>query len=196
MFCLQCSSPTFRKSLCDFCWNTLRFAKRLTVREVESFPVFTLWEWPLNHPLKALWLQNLKGQEDERAWVDVAELLREFPSPQAPPWGADTLWIPLPSSGKANHALGLARALSRAYGGTLWSGLEITEKDEQKNKSRQERKERKIRPLGRVPCSSFRTVCFVDDIITTGSTFKGAFAALEYPENGLGLALMNRPLSE
>lgn len=155
----------------------------------------------MDHPLKALWLQNLKGVEDYTAWAAIIEILIGPYSPQGTPWDADTLWVPLPSHRANNHAFGIAKALMRANGGTLWDGLKlIVDKDggnvsEQKSKSRLQRANRKVIALGKAPCSSFSTVCFVDDIITTGSTFRGAMEALGYPENGLGLALMDRPLS-
>ena len=194
MFCLQCSKLILHKNFCDSCWEILRVRKFQSVREVDSFPVFTSWIWPVNHPLRALWLQRLKHQEDKRLWMDIAQLLYESNSVQTLPWSKDSLWIPLPSSGLKNHALGFAKALVSVYGGTLWDGLEMATQEEQKNKNRNDRQNRKIRTLGKAPCTSFKTVCLVDDIITTGSTFRGAFAALEYPENGLGIALMDRPL--
>lgn len=193
MFCLQCSKPILRSNFCNECWLRLKQTKKPNIREVSSFPVYTLWQWPMNHPLKALWLQKLKGQEDKFWWSEVAQFFTEYESPLDTPWGQDTLWIPLPSQKATNHALGFAQALLEIYGGTLWNGLEIIETNtEQKTKTRQERAERHIKCLGKPPCTSFRAVCLVDDIITTGSTFRGAFAALEYPENGLGLAVMDR----
>lgn len=195
MFCLQCSKWTFKKSLCPTCWERLRSTKQSFIREVDSFPIYTTWTWPMNHQLKALWLQRLKGEEKTEKWMDIVKLLQEEFSPQGWPWGPNSLWIPLPSSGPLNHALGLAKAMASIYGGTVWDGLEITQKDQQqKNKSRLERQNRLIKTRGKPPCTSFKTVCLVDDIITTGSTFRGAFAALEHPENGLGIALMDRPL--
>ena len=195
MFCKQCGKLTFKKSLCDQCWQRLRETTHFHSREVDGLSIFTLWKWPVNHPLKALWLQNLKGIEGERAWIEFAELVQQGFARGALPWDRNTLWIPLPSSGPRNHALGLAKALAMAYGGTVWDGLEITsEERQQKNKTRSERQKRHILTKGRPPCSSFKTVCLVDDIITTGSTFRGAFSALEHPKNGLGIALMDRPL--
>ena len=196
MFCLQCSKPIFHQSLCEECWNILRQTKKRNIREVDSFPVFTFWSWPMNHPLKALWLQKLKGQEDEKIWFDVVELLLEDSSPQKLPMDIGTLWIPLPTSKTKNHALGLAKALQYFYGGTLWDGLKVQTETEQKEKTKAERQKRVIFPLGKPPCTSFKTVCFIDDIITTGSTFRGALMALGYPENGLGIALMDRPLKK
>ncbi len=198
MLCLQCSRWSYKKSLCNICWERLRSTKQLFIREVDSFPIYTMWTWPMNHQLKALWLQRLKGQEDVSPWKSIVGLVQELRSPQELPWGASTLWIPLPSSGVRNHALGLAKGLMQVYGGTLWDGLEITVLDhsrvEQKSKNRIERQNRVIKSRGRPPCTSFKTVCLVDDIITTGSTFRGAFTAIGHPENGLGIALMDRPL--
>lgn len=151
----------------------------------------------MNHQLKALWLQNLKGEEKMTQWLDAVQLAREasLEKPLKLPLTKDTLWIPLPSSGLRNHALGLAKALAYVYGGTLWDGLEITkDQEQQKNKTKTERQNRLVKTKGKPPCTSFKTVCLVDDIITTGSTFRGAFAAIEHPENGLGIALMDRPL--
>lgn len=155
----------------------------------------------MNHQLKALWLQNLKGSESSKAWLDIAEMFLEPYSPQGSPWSHETLWIPLPTHRPQNHAYGLAKALALLFGGTLWDGLSLIEEPknqdltEQKNKSLAQRRNRQIIRLGNLPCSSFKTVCLVDDIITTGSTFKAAFAALGYPNNGLGIAVMDRPLS-
>lgn len=191
MHCLQCTKIIFNNSLCNRCWLRLKETIQPNTREVDSFAVHTVWQWPRNHQLKALWLQNLKGEERITPWLDVVRLAN-------PPFTDSVLWIPLPSSGLHNHALGLASAFAFTYGGTLWDGLEITEEQrlakQQKNKTKAERQNRVIKTRGKAPCTSFKTVCLVDDIITTGSTFRGAFTAIGHPENGLGIALMDRPL--
>lgn len=195
MFCKQCGKITLKNSLCNQCWRRLRETTYSYSRDVNGLPIFTLWQWPVNHSLKALWLQNLKGNESEKLWFEIAEVVHQALNVNLYSLDKKTLWIPLPSSGPRNHALGLAKALAIVYGGTVWDGLEITpEEQHQKDKTRFERQKRHILTKGRPPCSSFKTVCLVDDIITTGSTFRGAFSALEHPKNGLGIALMDRPL--
>ncbi len=108
------------------------------------------------------------------------------------------IFIPIPSSTGRKHSELLAKALSEWTGLEMLNGLDISGKERQPGKSKQDRKARKIEFKSeeiKKFLLSYKTVILVDDVVTTGSTMEAASRTLNRSQRVYGLTLFRRDLS-
>lgn len=189
--CIQCGSFGFRPSLlCIHCENNLEKAASDGIcifSEVRGVQCLGLYRWrrDRNRILNRLAVA-LKGTKQADAWKYYAErFLGEWVLSEV--ISRDAVFVPCPAkNGGQDHAYLFARALSRLTGLPLAPLLELIDVTEQKRLTKLERQQRaesrfRINKLiyEKFSLNKVRTIYFVDDIITSGSTLHAAHTQLK-----------------
>jgi predicted amidophosphoribosyltransferase len=183
--CLICKSFLHTKSgFCLHCAGRLFELRDPRARSERGLDVHSLFAWRKDGIRAFTYMvKSLKGREDVEPWEELALWMVSGFSPRR----LRTL-IPIPSAGP-NHALGLAKALSKWTQWPVENALEMASPRQQKRLSRLERRGAaftlKI-------CKDFSDVAIIDDVVTTGATALAAFHALGRPRNCEVWCLMDR----
>ena len=175
--------------LCSLCWKALEqeyHCSNKVYRTEKTFPHLRLLDWHEdNHNLIHCFANSLKQGAPNFIFKRIGlEMVSRFIHLNL--WNKKTLplFIPSPPSSNSNpdHAFLLAKALSFYFGGEV---LSILKKDLslglQKTKSKRERAAIQMTKENTAPITN--PIVFVDDILTTGSTARAAFQALNKPKN-------------
>ncbi len=174
--CLICKIPN-RVSVCESCWAQLHRLQTPYVRREEPFRIRSLFTWGEDSGRALPWLlHSLKGSADPERWLPLAQLfVRQFRS------SPTAQLLPVPGQ-TADHAAGWAQALSLASGLKLAPPLLRRLNESSWIQKRLVRRERqKIRFAATQPCMKYTPLVLVDDVITTGSTARAVYTALNRP---------------
>ena len=171
------------------CWKALEreyLCSENSYRTEKNFPHFHLLNWHEdNHQLIKFFIDSLKqGGPDfifKRLGLEMFSRFLNFDL-----WNkkSSPVFVPSPSRSKVknDHAFMLAEALSFYFGGEVNNLLKRKLSSlSQKRKSKKDRAFIQIDSEGMIPCD--HPVVFVDDVLTTGSTARAAFQALNKPQN-------------
>lgn len=174
--------------LCTMCWKAMEreyLCSENSYRVERTLPHLRLMDWHEdNHQLIKYFVNSLKqGGPDfifKRLGLEMFSRFLQFNF-----WNKEILpvFVPAPSRTKIreDHAFKLAEALSFYFGGKLKELLSRKNSCKaQKSKSKQKRS------LIQMESKTFpkdETFVFVDDVLTTGSTARAAFQALNKPQN-------------
>jgi len=174
--------------LCSFCWKVLEreyLHSRYIYRVEKKLSHFRLLDWhPDNYQTVKSFVYSLKqGGPDflfKRLALEMFSRLVHFNL-----WNKQTIPIFVPAPfrkvNQKDHAGQLAHALSYYFGGNVCDLLKRSENyDSQKNKTRRQRVKIELQKILSIP--SDRTIVFVDDVLTTGSTARAAFQTLNCPK--------------
>ncbi len=162
------------------------------------FPVYSLFTW--NEDTASLLRPFLHGFK--RGWaLQAAWSWAVRHSSERSAFGrlAQPRFVVPPASivGQRDHAYALAQAFARQWGSEeplAFRWLNAPEGRGQKHLSASERAERRFQPLG--TCENLqasRSLVFIDDVVTTGSTAMAAYMALGDPESFEVWTLACRP---
>lgn len=174
--------------LCSMCWKTLEreyLCSENSYRIEKNHPHFHLLSWHEdNHQLIKLFIDSLKqGGPDfifKRVGLEMFSRFLHFRL-----WDKKTtpVFVPSPSRSKIknDHAFRLAESLSFYFGGKVNSFLK-----REPNSLSQKRKSKKARAFIQMKSERIvsvnQPIVFVDDVLTTGSTARAAFQALNKPK--------------
>lgn len=175
--------------LCTMCWKALEreyLCSENSYRIEKTLPHLRLMDWHEdNYQLMKYFINSLKqGGPDfifKRMGLEMFSRFLQFNL-----WNKKTfpIFIPAPSRTKVkeDHAFKLAEALSFYFGGELKELLSRKKSDSaQKSKSRKKRSLIQMESKALIPKD--KLLVFVDDVLTTGSTARAAFQALNKPQD-------------
>lgn len=168
--------------LCESCWEREMYKKKhllFSQEFIEEIFVYSLFqwrgEWPflknLVYDFKYSGLQSMSDRLVEYALIHLIQSSYwEFP---------DYIVYPTKSDNHRDHGLLLARSFSRWLGRPILPLQLREQKFHYRSLSRKERREgRAFQPLQKtLPKAS---ILFVDDVVTTGATVRGAKRALKH----------------
>ncbi len=208
--CLYCGALDRRTDgLCKICsedlWAWQNADNELFFQRVHKLEVFSLFQWvPGRQEVLSRLVHALKGTSGDELWDTYAEEFHRRMIPeQVVHRQKPLLIIPCPGKLKTrDHASLFARALAAETGGEVYNCL-LREKsvDQQKNKSRSQRGRISFDWSENFTMEDFlnkamdRRLVFVDDVVTTGSTARGAWETLGRPRDFSVWALAQRALS-
>jgi predicted amidophosphoribosyltransferase len=176
--------------LCSSCLSGLYGLREPITRNAGDYHIRSLFSWRRNGPRALSWLlRSLKQEDQVLPWREIAVwLVSSFALPSE-----DCLLVPIPSQrGRPNHALGLARALSDMLGFPVREALAQGGGGEQKRRRGYERSSIEFeRAIWNFHKENHK-ILIVDDVVTTGSTVRGAYLALGHPQRCEVWCLMDR----
>ena len=186
--------------LCNLCWKSIEreyLVSENTYRIEKTLPHCRLLDWHEdNHQIIKLFINSLKQGGPDFIFKRLGlEMFSRFLYFNLWDKKINPIFIPAPPRLNTNkdHAFEIAKALSFYFGGEV-KELFIRKKSysSQKTKSKRQRiniqiKSKKIDPF-------HQPIIFVDDVLTTGSTARAAFQALNKPKNFFIFTLVWRRL--
>lgn len=166
-----------------------------------GFSVFSLWHWfPENDKDVRDLIYRLKAGGVTPAFRRLAFLLSQKVHQREAFKKGPLIFVPAPPirQGVKDHAFQLALCLSEIWGAEMSLCLERESSQSQRRAGRLERKATRIRfrpndPTWESVRQRKKTVVFVDDVVTTGSTAQAAFLALGSPSTFNVWTLAYRP---
>ena len=172
--------------ICPHCWNFLE-KEYLSFKDVfrleKHLPHLRLFDWhEENHLFIKRFIQSLKYGGPDFIFKRLSlECFSRFPYTRCWPKNEKLTFVPAPlrETKKEDHALALAKALAFYFNGELLPILKKKRNTSQKSKNRFERFQIQISSPENL---KDRNVIFVDDVLTTGATAKGAYKALHFPK--------------
>lgn len=192
--CINCSYYRADDSLlCQKCQELLLSEAVFDKKErIYTIDVYYLLKWiPNESRLISLIVQNLKGQHFPEVYRFYAKLIALNMNLQA-----DKKWVIVPCPSRSQdrwHARILAVEFSKVVGFPMIDCLSYSDDEEaQKKKSKRERMGLKIY---NAQVLKLEHVIFIDDVVTTGSTFKASYLALGRPKEFVVGAIARRLLA-
>lgn len=175
--------------LCPYCW---RFVEKEYLyledcyRVEKKLPHLRLMDWhENNHKLIQSFIQSLKGASPQFIFKKIGlEIFSRFVHFSLWEKKEKPIFIPAPpkKTGRMDHAGNLAKSLSFYFGGewdqVLARGIDSSF---QKRKSKKERTQVSVKRIKDI--NKNKPIIFVDDVVTTGSTARACWKALDKPEN-------------
>lgn len=198
--CLNCGSLcTFDGLLCYPCQTTLfkKWEEGLHVTEHEVGLIWTLCEWtPGESDVLSRLVFALKGRNQRRAWNFYAQIFAKERLLEPIEYREIILVSPPESAKSRCHGRYWAESLANHLGAKVIAPFRVISEKQQKHGNLEERATRRYEL--REEFTSFvqentdALWVFADDIVTTGSSAKAAYLALESPPHFEVWALVQR----
>ncbi len=191
-----------RTLLCEYCFqvvmNRRAIKPNVMLYKANAIKTYSLFEWCPNecNALSTLALV-LKGKAPEKTWQEYAALFVNFRMSLAN-LPDDPIFVPCASSTKSkDHAWYFARALSELTKSPLMPLLSRGDAHHFRKATKADREahfESRFQFSENITQADYqkRNIIFVDDIITTGTTVKSAYASFQEAESFEAWSLLRR----
>lgn len=169
-------------TICEkrLCQELIRYHRPPSERRRDQH--FYLIPWRGENELVSALVYRLKGDLAPEAWGFYATLTQLILEDRGLNFKRFRALVPMASARGGQHAHRFAQALGRALNKPVLDLLESVTTEQQKTKSREERKGARFK-LKRPHTVHFTRLLFIDDLLTTGESFLQASRLFTNSEN-------------
>lgn len=198
-FCGACGRPWGHVDMyCESCWQGLWELKKPSINILPMGQIhFSLFSWKKELRLKNL-VYSLKQGGCKKGFERLAWEMSFQIDKKIGLKDKYLVFVPAPPKLKQSHdhAYELANALCKIWGGELWQPFCRKDDKSQKKMSRPERMKTEYEYCDKMKPKriQLKTIVFVDDVLTTGSSAKAALLHLEKFSKTMVWTVVRRPL--
>ena len=192
--CRLCGEgPIFGSCFCGPCRAGLSHGfYNLTWRTLDQIKVVSLATWDEQFDL--LSREILYEVKENRSLSLFNEFSRTLISKVPCEYFERAAFVPVPSSTGRVHSSLFAQCLARWSGGDFVDVLSLALQKRQPGQTLAQRRTRRISVSANFDLQNYKTVIFVDDVVTSGSTLTAAAMTLPKEQPRIGMTLLNRAL--
>lgn len=197
--CYICSAPqgiSFNGTFCRSCEQKILKTK-IREEKMDDIRAYYIFDWRPERAFVETLIHNYKtGQANLEVFAKIFS--RHMMEQKKFAWPVCVVPSPPRITNKTDHATQLAQVISNKINADYVHCLLRTSDEEQKGRAIKERRKIVLSlnhgAEAQLARHTFKTILFVDDVISSGSTVRAAHRALGQPKNFIVFAIARRPL--